>query len=59
MVTADDDDDALFRDIAAAGQMANAAQNEGNPGFIRDMAARTADVINARLSDEKKQREGS
>ncbi|MEU9618843.1 hypothetical protein ACIQWV_18930 [Streptomyces sp. NPDC098085] len=51
-------DDDLFRDIAAAGQMTNAAQNEDNPGFIRDMAAHTAEVISARLSDESKQEGG-
>ncbi|MFJ1885294.1 hypothetical protein [Streptomyces sp. NPDC088137] len=55
MTTSDDD---LIRDAAVAGKMIAASQNTDLPPFVRDMAAHTAEVITARLSDEHKEEQG-
>jgi len=55
MTTSDDD---LIRDAAVAGKMIAASQNTDLPPFVRNMAAHTAEVITARLSDEHKEGQG-
>ncbi|MCT2542362.1 MULTISPECIES: hypothetical protein [Streptomyces] len=51
-------DDELFTDAAKVEKLNAASQNEDLPPFVRDMAAHTSGVIQARLSDEHKQEEG-
>ncbi|MFD0338979.1 hypothetical protein ACFVH0_09815 [Streptomyces sp. NPDC127117] len=52
------DDGEVFTDAANVGKLEAASQNEGLPQFVRDMAAHTPEVIQARLSGEHKQEEG-